>query len=264
MVHGRILGEYARFVSRVADRRDALFQAALVLGAVVAYEAARVELRPDWPLALDHARRVASWERDAGLDWEASIQDAILRVPAFAVALNAFYLLAHFLGTGVFFVWLYRRDRAGFRLLRNAFLAATGLALVIAWRFPTAPPRVAGLGVVDTLRRFSGIDIGSPGATGLTDPVASVPSLHAGWAIGVAAGIALYARPRALRLLAPLYPALVVLTIIATGNHFVLDALAGALAMAIGFGVALVPRALGVVRFRERRGVEQPGSSPGS
>ena len=138
------------------------------------------------------------------------------------------------------------------------------LALVVAWRFPTAPPRVAGLGVVDTLRHLSSIDIGSPGTTGLTDPVAAVPSLHAGWAIGVAAGVAIYARPRAARLLAPLYPAVVVLTIVATGNHFVLDAIAGAIAMAIGFGIALVPGAFAVVRFRKRRGVEQPGSSPGS
>src|SRR5262249_55692007 len=125
-------------------------------------------------------------------------------------------------------------------------------------------PRVAGLGVVDTLRRFSDVDIGSPGTPALTDPVAAVPSLHAGWAVGVAAGLVLYARPKAIRALAPLYPVAVILTILATGNHFVLDAAAGGLAMAAGFGIALVPDVSRVVPFRQRRGVEQPGSSPGS
>ena len=206
-MHPGILGDYPGDVERPLARRDALVQLSVVLAAVGAYEAARLALHPDWPLALDNARRIAAWERDTGLAWEAPVQEAFLRIPALVLALNAFYLAAHFLGTGLFFVWLYRRSRAGFRLFRNAFLAATTLALLVSWRFPTAPPRVAGLGVVDTLRRFSDIDIGSPGTQGLTDPVAAVPSLHAGWALGVAAGIVLYGRPRAVRMLAPLYPA---------------------------------------------------------
>ncbi len=143
-------------------------------------------------------------------------------------------------------------------------MAATAIALAVAWLFPTAPPRVAGLGLEDTLRRFSGIDIGSPGSGGLSDPVAAVPSLHAGWAVAVAAGLVLYARPAAVRALAPLYPIAVVVTILATGNHFVLDALAGVLVMAAGFGLAALPHGTRVVRSRIRRGVEQSGSSPGS
>jgi hypothetical protein len=251
-------------VERPLARRDALVQLSVVLAAVGAYETARLALHPDWPLALDNARRIAAWERDTGLAWEAPVQEALLRIPALVLALNAFYLAAHFLVTGLFFVWLYRRSRAGFLLFRNAFLAATTLALLVSWWFPTAPPRVAGLGVVDTLRRFSDIDIGSPGTQGLTDPVAAVPSLHAGWAVGVAAGIVLYGRPRVVRMLAPLYPVAVILTILATGNHFVLDALAGVLAMAAGFALALLLSDSRVVLFSQRRGVEQPGSSPGS
>ena len=161
--------------------------------------------------------------------------------------MNVFYLAAHFLGTGLFFVWLYRRSRAGFRLFRNGFMLATAIALAVAWRFPTAPPRVAGLGLVDTLRHFSDIDIGSPGSGGLSDPVAAVPSLHAGWAVGVAAGLVIYARPLAVRLVAVIYPAVVVLTILATGNHFVLDALAGIAVMALGFGLAALPGCFRVV-----------------
>jgi hypothetical protein len=257
-------GEYPPFVERPVAHRDALLQLSIVAAAVIGYEAARLALHPDWPLALANARRIAAWERDVGLAWEAPVQDAILRIPVLVPALNAFYLAGHFFVTGLFFVWLYRRNRSGFLLFRNAFLAATTLALLVAWRLPTAPPRDADLGVVDTLRRFSGIDIGSPGTRGLTDPVAAMPSLHAGWAIGVAAGIVLYARPGVVRALAPLYPLAVILTILATGNHFVLDAFAGVLAMAVGFAVAVVPNAPRVVRLPQRRGVEQPGSSPGS
>ena len=149
-------------MDRTLARRDALVQLSVVLTAVGVYEAARLALRPDWPLALDHARRIAGWERELGLAWEAPVQHALLHVPLVLVAVNALYLGAHFPVTGLFFVWLYRRDRGGFRVFRDAFLAATALALLVAWRFPTAPPRVAGLGVVDTLRHFSDIDIGCP------------------------------------------------------------------------------------------------------
>lgn len=137
-------------------------QLGIVLAAVGAYEAMRLALRPDWPLALDHARRIAAFERVAHLEWELPLQRAVLTVPPLVEGMNVFYLGAHFLGTGLFFIWLYRRSRAGFRFFRNGFLAATALALAVAWLFPTAPPRVAGLGLEDTLRRFSDIDIGSP------------------------------------------------------------------------------------------------------
>ena len=180
---------------RLVSRHDGLTQLAVVLAAVGAYEAMRLELRPDWPLALDHARRIAGWERLAHLAWERPLQHAALAAPGLVDALDAFYLLGHFAITGLFFLWLYRRSRsAGSAPARNAFLIATSLALLVAWRFPTAPPRVAGLGLEDTLRHFSGIDIGSPGSGGLSDPVAAVPSLHAGWAFGVAAGLFVYAR----------------------------------------------------------------------
>ena len=248
----------------VLVQHDGLAQVGIVLGAVGGYEGMRLALRPDWPLALEHAREIAGWERGAHVAWEEPLQRLLLRAPPAVEAMNAFYLTAHFIVTGLFFLWLYDRSRAGFRLFRNAFLVATAIALLVAWQFPTAPPRVAGIGLVDTLRRFSDVDIGSPGSGGLSDPVAAVPSLHAGWAFGVAAGVALYGRSTAVRSLALVYPAAVVVTILATGNHFVLDVLAGALAMAAGFGLAMLAADVRVVASRLRRGVEQSGSSPGS
>jgi hypothetical protein len=251
-------------VRRLVSRHDGLAQLVVVLAAVGAYEALRLALRPDWPLALDNARRIAGWERAAHLAWERPVQDAALAVPGLVEAMNAFYLAGHFAITGLFFLWLYRRSRSGFRLFRNGFLFATTIALAVAWRFPTAPPRVAGLGLEDTLRHFSGIEIGSPGSGGLSDPVAAVPSLHAGWAFGVAAGLVVYGGSRAVKAAALLYPVAVVLTILATGNHFVIDVLAGAAVMALGFALAALPFGPTVVPFTLRRGVEQSGSSPGS
>jgi hypothetical protein len=68
--------------------------------------------------------------------------------------------------------------------------------------------------------------------------VAAVPSLHAGYAVGVGIGLFLYASARWLRALGVVYPFAVILTIIVTGNHFVLDAIAGIAVMGLGFLLA--------------------------
>jgi len=67
-----------------------------------------------------------------------------------------------------------------------------------------------------------------------------VPSLHAGWALGVGVGLVIYARPLLWKAIGVLYPAAVVLTIVVTGNHFLFDALTGMGVMAIGFGLSEV------------------------
>src|SRR5262249_45336685 len=153
---------------------------------------------------------------------------------------NVFYLAGHFVLTGLFFCWLYRRSLSAFRVFRNGFLAATAIALTLHWAFPAAPPRLAGIGVVDTLRQLSGIDIGSPASSAFSDPVAALPSLHAGWALGVGIGLVLYAGSRAWKLAGVLYPPAVALTVVVTGNHFVVDALAGMAVMAVGLAGAKI------------------------
>ncbi len=232
-------------------RHDGWTQIAVVLAAVGGYLGARLLIHPDWGVAFANARKVMEIEDVLHLGWEERLQAFFLSIPDVVEAMNAFYFLGHFLLTGVFFVWLYRRDRDAFRAFRDGFLAATVFAVVIHWQFPTAPPRLlAGDGFVDTLRALSGIDIGSPHASALTNPVAAVPSLHAGYAFGVGAGLVRYALSRWTRGVGVFYPLAVVLTIVVTGNHFILDALAGALVMVAGFVTAHA--------VRGRRGEYEP------
>ena len=82
---------------------------------------------------------------------------------------------------------------------------------------------------------YSGVNIGRPQHERFSNPVAAVPSLHAGWAIALGAGLLLYARSFVARAAGVLYPVAVLLTIVVTGNHFIFDAIAGALVMAVGF-----------------------------
>jgi PAP2 superfamily len=219
-------------------RRDGLQQIVIVIGLFEIYEILRHFMVPNWPLAMENARRVEDLERWGHFAWEQSLQKLFLEVPDIVRAMNLFYFIGHFILTGVFFTWLYFRSRDGFRSFRNGFIVATAIALFIHWQFPTAPPRLANVGLEDTLRRLSNIDIGSQATKSYSNPVAAVPSLHAGWAVGVMIGVLRYSCNRAIRVLAVLYPIAVILTIVVTGNHFLFDAVAGILVMAIGFMVS--------------------------
>jgi hypothetical protein len=222
-------------VRQVLARRDAGAQLAVVLGAFAAYEVARHAMQPNWSEAFANARRIESVEQVLGVAWEQSLQRAFLAIPDVIPPLNIFYFVGHFVFTAIFFVWLYRRSWDGFRSFRDAFLIATAISVVIHYLFPTAPPRLAGIGLEDTLLIFSGIDIGSPTSSAISNPVAAVPSLHAAYALGVGIGLVRYARSSLVRLAGALYPPLVIVTILATGNHFVLDAVAGIAVIGAGF-----------------------------
>ena len=88
------------------------------------------------------------WERapDLGVEQalavnvEEPLQRAFLAIPDAVEALNIFYFVGHFLLTGLFFVWLYRRSENTFATFRNGFFVATSIALIVHWQFPTAPP----------------------------------------------------------------------------------------------------------------------------
>jgi PAP2 superfamily len=235
-------------VRKTLARRDAVAQLAVVLGAFGAYEAARLAMEPNWGRAFANADQILHVEQVLGLAWEQSLQRAFLAIPDLVAALNIFYFVGHFLFTGIFFVWLYRRSRDGFLAFRDGFLVATAIAVVIHWLYPTAPPRLAGVGLEDTLLMLSGIDIGSPTSSAISNPVAAVPSLHAAYALGVGMGMIRFARLHVVRFAGVLYPPLVVLTIIVTGNHFLLDAVAGMAVLAVGFLL---------VRLVRRRAPEQ-------
>jgi PAP2 superfamily len=193
--------------SRLLYRLDPVLQISLVIGLAEAYRLLRRLIPTDWPQATANAHHVLRLEQVSHFAWEQRIQHWFLRFPELVRGMNWFYLSSHFLVTGAFFIWLYWRNREGFSIFRDGFLLATAIALVIHWRYPTAPPRLAHMGIRDTIDLYSGVNIGKP---------------H-------------HERFSNLRAVGVLYPSAVMLTIVVTGNHFIFDAAAGALVMAVGF-----------------------------
>ncbi len=178
--------------------------------------------------ARRNAERVVAAERRLQLHVEPAVQRALLRFPRLVHGLNVGYGVFNFGLTVGWLILLYRRRDPGYHALRRACLAAQVGAQPVFLLCPTAPPRELE-GFVDTLAEVSGLDLEHPLLVRLYNPVAAMPSLHVAYAWVTAATMAERAEATGAKALACAYPGLVSLVIVGTGNHFVLDAAAGAL-----------------------------------
>lgn len=104
------------------------------------------------------------------------------------------------------------------------------LALVGFWLYPLAPPRLMpGLGFIDTAHGPQDLTNPDYGAlTSLTNQYAAMPSLHFGWSLWCGVVIVILAPKTWMKLLGALHPLFTVCAIVATANHWVLDAVGGA------------------------------------
>ena len=191
--------------------------------------------------ARAHTDSIVGFERHLHVFGEQSLQNAAHSVPALPSLLGVAYVVLHFVGTTAFIVWMYRRHRDRFAFVRNTLIASTAIGLTIYVLYPAAPPRLAGLGFVDTVTNGAHLNLSSNLLGSVYNPYAAVPSLHFGYALIAGVGIAAYARRRVVRIAGALYPALMLIVIVATGNHFFFDAAAGAAVVGLGY---LVARAL--------------------
>jgi hypothetical protein len=202
--------------------------------------------------AQQHAADVVSLERRLHIFGEGAVQDAVHRVAGLPSLLGYAYLGLHLALTAATLVWVFRRHPHAYPALRNTLFLANAIAVVGYWRFPTAPPRLADVGIADTVSHATTINLSSRFVSALYNPYAAVPSMHIGFSLIVGLTVVGLARSPLIRAAAALYPALVLLVIVATGNHFFLDAAAGALVAGLAAGaVALAGR-------RRASGLVQP------
>lgn len=201
--------------------------------------------------AFNNAVRIIDIEKTLGIFNEAIIQSWFLGVPLLLRALNIFYGSFHFVVTASVLIWLAWRHPRDYPTWRNTIMIATGLALVGFALFPLMPPRLlcdcaygagpiaASTGLptfVDTLAVHGGLwSFNTSTMASISNQYAAMPSLHFAWALWCALVLVPRVRHRPARVLAALYPVLTLVTVVITGNHYWLDALGGALIVAIGW-----------------------------
>ncbi|WP_079166625.1 phosphatase PAP2 family protein [Streptomyces oceani] len=199
------------------------------------------------------------------IDWEYGLNQFTARTPWLESFCNFYYSTFHFLIPITLLVVLYVRRPRDYRSARTALSFATLLGLVGFWLYPLAPPRLMpGLGYIDTAHGPQDLSDPEFGAlTEMSNQYAAMPSLHVGWSLWCGVVIIGMTSKVWLRALGVLYPLLTTFVVMATANHYLLDAVAGVAVVLIGFGLQRVlDRLRGSVPSAERAAVPDAGTDP--
>ncbi|MBK3575158.1 phosphatase PAP2 family protein [Streptomyces sp. MBT65] len=238
---------------RVLTRPNLLLELLLIRVTYAAYQKVRLAATGGTnaggrATAEHHGHQILDIERFLHIDIEHAVNHWVVKVEFLKDFFNFYYESFHFVVPLTVMAVLYWRRPVDYRWARSALGFATLLALVGFWLYPLAPPRLLpGLGIIDTVhgvQDFSKPDYGT--LTALTNQYAAMPSLHFGWSLWCGVVIFALAPKWWMKALGLLHPFFTVSAIVATGNHWVLDAAGGAAVVAAGFGLAYVfqgPRA---------------------
>jgi len=200
--------------------------------------------------AVPRARWLWHAERVLALPSETAMQRPLLAHPVLVQTFNLYYDVLHFPVLGACLIWLYVRHRRSYPPVRTTVALFTGVSLLIQL-IPVAPPRLLpGIGIVDTAVRY-GQSVYSWHGGFDADEFSAMPSVHVGWALIVAIAVITVSRSR-WRWLAAAYPALTMLVVAVTANHFWLDGI-----------VAILLVVLVLVVQRTARGLRSGKSSEG-
>jgi membrane-associated phospholipid phosphatase len=233
--------------------RAGLRQLGYFVAAYLTYFGVRALTEGSTQEAVRNALSVVRLERRLGLAWEGAIQEAVVAHRALVSVANGVYMYGHWPVIVVAGILLFRYRRGHYLRLRDACLLSGLVGLVVFSLFPVAPPRLTDLPVIDTVTRD---DAGYRQLVppSLVNQYAAMPSFHAGW--NLLLGIVVFGATRnpLLRALSVLGPSAMIIAVVATANHFVVDVIAG---------VAIVLACLFTTDRLHRRRAQRPSMEGG-
>ncbi|GGX24476.1 membrane protein [Streptomyces malachitofuscus] len=241
------------FLRRVLLRPNLLLELLLIRVTYAAYAKVRLAATggsnsAGRARAEEHGQQILDLERLLHMDIEHAVNHAVVKIGWLREFFDFYYTSFHFIVPLTVLGLLLWRRPVDYRWARSALGFATILALVGFWLYPLAPPRLMpGLGIIDTVhgvQDFTKPDYGT--LTHLTNQYAAMPSLHFGWSLWCGLVIAILAPKLWMKALGLLHPLFTVAAIVATGNHWILDAVGGAVVVGAGFGLTYLlqgPRA---------------------
>lgn len=175
-------------------------------------------------------------EQTLGIAWERSINHSIDSVTWLITGMNYYYATLHFIMTIGVLVWLFRTQPGRYAAARFSLFVTTAIALFGYYFYPLAPPRLMDNGdFIDTVaKHHTWGSMASGDMASVSNQFAAMPSMHIGWSLWCGLTIAFLARRRWVRVVALLYPLVTLVVIVASANHFFMDAVAGAACTGIG------------------------------
>lgn len=210
--------------------RDVLRQLVLFGGAYLLYRLVRGAVDGRASVAFQHARALINAERTLHFFVEPSVQawasgSHLLMEIAAWIYINA---QTSILVGALLYVYLFHNG--SFYFVRNMLMISMAIALIGYVVFPTAPPRfLPEWGFFDSVADLTGVPQTSVPVNALFNPYAAIPSMHVAFALMLGWPLARLVRRRVARVLWLIYPFVITFVTVATANHFLADAILGAL-----------------------------------
>ena len=212
-------------------------QLAIWFGFLLIYQLVRGLADRSPAQAFHNGLRVISFETNVNALYELTFQRIAQQSHWLSAAVSWTYWNSEFTVVGLALLWVYVRRHDHFYRFRNWILLANVFGLVGYIFMPTAPPRMfPELGFVDTLANF-GINHNSAIVRADANPYAAMPSLHAADSLIIGVGLFFIVRSKWAKALWLLWPLWVWFCVMATGNHFWLDIVAGILVATVAAAV---------------------------
>jgi WS/DGAT/MGAT family acyltransferase len=198
--------------------------------------------------AEDNGRALLAAEHRLGVPVEVWLNSWIVPHQRLRVLANYEYAFTYLVTAMVVLVWLYWRRPEAYRWARTSFVLMNILGLACFALYPVTPPRLLGdASFVDTVASDGTWGSWGSPMVNHANQLAAMPSLHIAWAVWVSVVLAGITSRWWLQGLSAAHITVTALVILATANHYLLDAAGGVLLV----GLTVVLMSLGW---------DQPGS----
>lgn len=192
--------------------------------------------KPIFDTAERHGLQILALENLVHLDIELGVQQFILDRAPWLMAILARVYYSHIVLGVAFYVYCYTFfARPQYRRIRRTMALENVLAFAIISLWRCMPPRLLPeeYGFIDVLHSNTGGSAWTQNKFQLI--IAAMPSLHFGNSVLIAFCLVSFSPHRFLRTMAPVWPAMMGLTIVATANHYILDAVVGTCVITVAY-----------------------------
>ncbi len=213
------------------------------------YAISRGSLTDKTSAACQHALDIIDMEKAMGIFVEPDIQEFFLSSSIGPDVANSLYTFFYYPPLVMFGIWSYWKHRPKYKIIRTTFVISTAIAMICYATYPVAPPRFfdggldaircgIDLGFVDTLPEYWGANDNT--AQRFYNPYAAMPSMHQGWTLMIGLGIIWMTKSWWGRIIGATIPIAMLVGIVSTANHFILDSAGGIIVMGAAFGLTVL------------------------